>query len=616
MASAGPYKKMQKENVAEQAGTGDTVKVFFTSKLEDGTVLDTSAGKDPLQFTIGKGQVIEGLEKAVTGMTPGESKTVIIPPEEAFGRYLQEKAQTVPRDHFPENIQPAVGMKFEIRQEDGKTNTIRVTGVTDTEVTLDSNHPLAGKELLFDIELIEVAKGAKKMAREYYMRGIGAQDEGRLDEAISYYQKALELDLDMTEAYYNMGVAHHKKGDFDKAAQFYLTAIGQNPNFPEAHHNLGMVFKEKGMPDDAIACFKKAIEIRPDYAEAHYNLGNAFVMKGQFYEALQSYGKTLEIRPEYAEAHWNISLLDLLLGRFEAGWKGYEWRWELKDVAVKRGFVQPEWDGSDISGRTILLYSEQGFGDAIQFIRYVPLVAENGARVVVECPKELASLLKGVKGVHEIISDPERTPDFDLHCPIMSLPLRFNTSLENIPAKVPYIDVDPVLVRLWSDKVRPDSPKLKVGLAWAGDPKYKTDYDRSCRLDMLSPLAEFDNIIFYSLQKGVAANQALNPPKDFMLFDYTADISDFSDTAALIQNLDLVISVDTAVAHLAGALGKPVWTLLPFVPDWRWMLKREDSPWYPTMRLFRQPARWDWASVVGKIKEALGAYLKTLSVPE
>jgi FKBP-type peptidyl-prolyl cis-trans isomerase 2 len=561
-----------------------------------------------LQFTIGLGQIIYGLEQAVIGMNQGESKTFEVSPEQAYGQSDDSLIQVMDRKKFPEAINPEIGLEFQIQQTDGVTKVWKVTDISESSITLDANNPLAGKELIFDVQLVEIIEPNNTKAAKYYRLGVEAQDKGHIDEAISFYKKALELNPNLTEAYYNIGVALHRKGDFDKSAEFYLIAIGYNPAFPEAHHNLGMVFKEKGQTDEAISCYEKAIEIRPDYADAYYNLGNAFVSKGEFDEAIQSYKKTIDIAPDHAEAHWNIALINLLLGNFEKGWKGYEWRWKLKDIIVKRDFSQPLWDGTDIKDRTILLHAEQGFGDTIQFIRYAPLVAQRGAKVIVECQKELVRLLKNVVGIHRIIAHGEELPDFDIHCPILSLPGIFGTDLTNIPAKIPYIHADLSLIKKWHDTIASNNSEYHVGLVWSGDPSFKDFHLKSCSLKSFAPLAQAANITFYSLQKGDASEQARNVPEGIKLIDYTDKIHDFSDTAAIIKNLDLIISIDTDVAHLGGALGKPVWTLLPFIPDWRWMLNRNDSPWYPTMKLFRQTSRGDWQLVIEKVKKALEQY--------
>jgi FKBP-type peptidyl-prolyl cis-trans isomerase 2/predicted negative regulator of RcsB-dependent stress response len=601
---------MERTNKMAPARFGDKVKVNFTCKLEDGTIFDSSTGRESLQFTIGKGEVFPGLEEAVIGMHLNESKHIKIPPDKAFGSRLKEKVQVISQDQFPEDLKPEVGLQFQIQQADGQTSTITITDVTESSVTLDANHPLAGKDLSLDIELIEIEETNISKAHDYYDQGITFQDRGQQDEAIQSYQKAIELNPGFAPAYYNLGVAFHKKGQPDQAILCYQLATGFNPNYAEAYHNLGIVLKEKGKLDEATTCFEVALQSKPTYAGAYYNLGNILVAKGKFDEALSYYRKTIDLNPDYAEAHWNIALINLLFGNFDRGWKGYEWRWKLEGVSAKRNFDQPLWDGSDIAGRTILLHAEQGLGDTIHFIRYAPLVAERGAKVIFECQKELVSLLEAVRGIYQVIERGAQLPEFDVHCPLLSLPLVFGTTLENIPSAVPYITINSSLIQKWQNKLLSDNSKLKIGLAWSGDMGMRDDQNRSCSLEIFSRLAGIDDITFYSLQKGEAAEQAKKPPEGMNLVDYTEEIYDFLDTAAFIENLDLVICVDTAVAHLAGAMGKPVWTLIPFVPDWRWMLDREDSPWYPTMKLFRQPDRGDWAPVIAKLSEELRTFSK------
>jgi len=446
-------------------------------------------------------------------------------------------------------------------------------------------------------------------ANTYYNLGIILQDKGELDEAIACYQKVIQLTPGFYNAYSNLGNIFKDKGQFDGAMTFYKKTIELNPGDAGAYCNIGLIYQDRGQIDEAITFYQKAIESDPNMALAFNNMGTAFQDKGQFDEAMTFYQKALLIDPNDALAHLHHSLILLLHCDFREGWKEYEWRLKAKDF-IKREFSQPLWDGSDIAGKTILLYTEQGFGDAIQFIRYVPLVAERGARVILVCPKELKSLCQTVEGVSEVIAGGEQLPSFDVHCSLLSLPLVFNTTLGTIPAKIPYITVEPALIQKWRDNIEPHNSKRKIGLVWAGVPGYKRDKKRSFSLETFSPFTHFKDITFYSLQKGKGAEQAKNPPDGMNLIDYTDEIHDFSDTAALIENLDLVISVDTAVAHLAGAMGKPVWTLLPFVPDWRWMLNREDSPWYPTMRLFRQPSVGDWKSVIHNVAKELEMYIR------
>jgi hypothetical protein len=302
----------------------------------------------------------------------------------------------------------------------------------------------------------------------------------------------------------------------------------------------------------------------------------------------------------------------LLTGDFRQGWKEFEWRWKIDEYAPI-DFLQPLWEGSDIQGRSILLHAEMGLADTLQFIRYAPLVAQKGAKVIVQCQKELVSLVKSVAGISQIVDQGQQLPSFYVHCPLLSLPLVFDTTLESIPAKIPYLSVDHLYIEKWRGKIQQDSSDLKIGITWARNPVNKHDHYQTFALGAFKLLGQIEGVGWYSLQQGGAAEQVKHPPEGMRLFDYTEEMQDFMDMAALIDNLDLVISVDTFPAYLAGALGKPVWMLLPFSPDWRWMLEREDSPWYPTMRLFRQPETEDWVPVMEKVSEALRLLCMTSS---
>jgi tetratricopeptide (TPR) repeat protein len=432
------------------------------------------------------------------------------------------------------------------------------------------------------------------------------KEKGRFDEAVRCYRKALQLNPDLPDAYSNLGITLQKAGRSDEAVTYCRKAVELSPRDATTHYNLGIAFQEKGQLDEAITCYQKASQLAPDDAGIYNNLAFALQENRRPYEAIPHYQKALQLNPDYATAHWNLSLALLLIGNFSEGWREYEWRWETQYlISSRRNFKQPLWDGTDINGCTILLHAEQGFGDTLQFIRYAPLVAERGAHVIVECQKELASLLQSVDGIAEVVVRGEELPEFDIQCPLLSLPLAFNTTLQTIPVKVPYIASDTALIRKWKDKIGCDGSKMKVGVVWAGNPGFKQNRYRNIPLERFSTLAQIPGVTLYSIQKGEEAKETRNPPGNMNIIDYTEDIRDFSDTASLIENLDLVISIDSAVAHLAGALGKLTWTLLPFSPEWRWLLNREDSPWYPTMRLFRQPALGNWGPVIEYVKKAL-----------
>jgi tetratricopeptide (TPR) repeat protein len=460
---------------------------------------------------------------------------------------------------------------------------------------------LSGEALMYYQRALELDPGLADAVNNI---GIIFQAKGRPEEAITYYQRAIELDPNLADAYYNLGKVLQEKGEVDDAAAKYEKALQLQPGSAEACNNLGLCLQEKRQFDEALVHFRKAADLDPGFAEAYYNLALYHQDRNLIEKALGYYAKAIELKPDFVDAHWNMACALLLSGNFGRGWREYEWRWKLKEHRGVK-ISGPQWDGSDISGRTVLLHAEQGFGDAIQFVRYAPLVAERGASVILQCPEELVSLFRRVRGIEKVVADGMRLPRFDLHCPLLSLPLVFGTTLENIPAEIPYITADSQLSRRWRDRLQQDAARLKIGLVWAGRMKAERERRRSCSLELFSSLSHINGITFYSLQKGERAGQANTPPTRVKFVDFTEEIHDFADTAALIDNLDLVISVDTAVAHLAGALGKPVWTLIPYMPDWRWLLARGDSPWYPTMRLFRQPAPGDWEAVINCVDTEL-----------
>ena len=446
-------------------------------------------------------------------------------------------------------------------------------------------------------------------AGTYYHLAALLQGKGDVDEALALYRKALNLNPNHADTFNNIGAILQDKHKIDEAIEYYQKALEINPNSHMVFNNLGNAYYEKGRVDEAITLYRNSIQLNPCFAGSYYNLGVALHNKKQFREALTCYQKTIEIDPDFADAYFNISLILLLLGNFHDGWKLYEWRWRLANHRP-RSFFQPEWTGFNISQRTILLHAEQGFGDTIQFVRYVPLVAGRGAQVIVECRKELVPLLQHVEGVQQVIVYGEKLPEFDVHCPILSLPLIFDTSPDTIPARVPYIIADARSAENWEGRLRLHGTGYRIGLAWSGRAEKRMENERSCPLGLFLPLTELKKTTLYSLQKGRAFLKAGLDSPGMKIIDYTDDMKDFSDTAAFIMNLDLVVSIDTAVAHLAGALGKPVLTLLPFLPDWRWMLDREDSPWYPTMRLFRQPSPGKWDAVIDRVCQYIGGKIE------
>ncbi len=438
--------------------------------------------------------------------------------------------------------------------------------------------------------------------------GILLQGRGELDAAEACYRRALEIAPRFAEAMSNLGAVLAERGRLEQATAWYSRAIAECDDLPDAHNNLGAALVKLDRADEAEGLHRRAIALRPDFADAHYNLGVALHDQGRFDEALASYEDALRLNPDNVDAHWNRAFVLLLKGDFAAGWREHEWRWKRK-LQPPRSFAQPLWRGEDIATRTILLHDEQGIGDTLQFVRYAPLVAARGARVLVQVQRPLLRLVTGSLGAGiEVFADGNVIPPFDLHSPLLSLPLACATTLDALPRATPYLKVDPAAAVRWRNRIGTASG-LKVGLVWAGNPQHKNDRNRSIAFEGLAPLLDVSGVRWFALQVGERAADLARAPAG-RIANLADRFVDFAASAAAIDALDLVITVDTATAHLAGALGKPVWVLLPFVPDWRWMLARDDSPWYPTARLFRQPARGDWASVVQAVRAALDAVVR------
>lgn len=451
---------------------------------------------------------------------------------------------------------------------------------------------------------------------------VKAHSKGRLDEAENIYKKILEKDQNSDNAMHLLGLIAYQKGKNKEAIELISKAIKLNPN-AIYYSNLGIVYDSLKENESSAECFNKALKLDPNHKDAyksHYNLGVFFMDKGKIKEALKHYNKAIKLNKKFFDVRWNKSLILLLLGKFKEGWSEYKYRFKKENPSDSRIFNKPEWDGSSLNGKKILIVSEQGFGDNIQFIRYIPLVKEKNGYIILECKKELKKLFENSpeinKNVDEIIEKTEKTPDkdFDFYIHIMSLPQIFNTDLNSIPNKIPYLKADMFLVEKFKQKIDQISKpvlnnknKIKVGIAWAGNPNQENDKNRSITFEKFKTLKQ-PGITLFSLQKGEAAKQL----DDLKIIDLTDEINDFADAAAIIQNLDLVISVDTSVAHLAGALGKSIWTLLTLTPDWRWLLDRKDSPWYPTMKLFRQKKLGDWNSLINEVAEELKTFSKTL----
>jgi tetratricopeptide (TPR) repeat protein len=433
---------------------------------------------------------------------------------------------------------------------------------------------------------------------------------GRREQSIASFHRALELRPDHATALNNLGVVLLEERRSVEAIEAFRRLLALSPRMAEPHINLGNALLAEGVFDEALAMFEQARALDPDHPQTLSNLANAYAGAFRFDEARGLYRHAMELAPDFAEARWNLSLMQLLLGDYEQGWQNYEARWDVKARIIYRRLSEGLWDGSDLRGKRIFLHAEQGFGDAIQFVRYVPLVTARGGRVILWCQPQLRRLFSRVRGVEELISGDEPTPPFDFQCPLMTLPLRFGTTLQTIPADVPYLAADRDLVRKWQERLSRFPHKLKVGIAWTGSSGNSKNRERSIDLDLLAPLLRTQAVAFFSLQKDMPQESVDAFCRQSNLVDWTAEFVDFADTAALMAALDLVITIDTSVAHLAGALGKPVWVLLSYGGDWRYLLDREDSPWYPTMRFFRQRERGKWQGVVERAAGELTAWVK------
>jgi tetratricopeptide (TPR) repeat protein len=441
-------------------------------------------------------------------------------------------------------------------------------------------------------------------------RGFTLHELKRFEEALTNYDRALTARPDYAEALSNRGNTLHELKRFEEALASYDRALIVRPDYAEALSNRGLTLHELKRFDEALASYDRALVVRPEFAEAFCNRGNTQQELKRFEEALASYDRALAVRPDYAEAHWNDALLRLLTGDFSRGWTKYEWRWKNESQALtKRNFSQPLWLGAEaIDGKAILLHNEQGFGDTIQFCRYVPLVAARGARVILEVERPLQELMTSLAGATQVISEGDPLPDFDFQCPLLSLPLAFGTRPETIPLVTPYLRAPVQALKNWPARLGSKS-RPRIGLVWSGSPTHKKDQTRSISLHSLLPLLDIE-ATFVSLQKDVRTDDMAVLKDQSNLLHFGDSLKNFSDTAALISNLDLVISVDTSVAHLAGALAKPVWILVTYVPDWRWLLDRNDSPWYPTARLFRQDNTRAWDNVTARVHAALCEFVQ------
>jgi tetratricopeptide (TPR) repeat protein len=434
----------------------------------------------------------------------------------------------------------------------------------------------------------------------WYNLGLAAKKQKNRDEAIRAFRRAISIEPKHTNAHNSLGNVLAQGEDHATAIAEFQAALNLSPNFADAWFNLGISLSALGKSDDAITAYKKAVDLHPPFIDAHLNLGRELHYRGQLSEAVQILQNGLAMHPQAPMLHWNLSQILLLQGDSANGWREYQWRTRVPEFQpLFPQFPQPLWDGKPLRGRRILLHGEQGFGDSIHFARYIQYAARAGGEIILAVQPKVFRLFKSIPDVHQLISADQDLPAFDVHCPLPSLP--FVLGLPEPVWNGAYFSADSELKRNFSQMIAQGAGKLKVGLVWAGRAK---PAGRSILLSQLAPLAH-PRIQFYSLQIGEGREQIQNALLGRNLIDAADQISDFADSAALIDQLDLIISIDTAAAQLAGALGKRIWTLLKFVPDWRWLLGREDSSWYPTMRLFRQQRDGEWEASVDQIATAL-----------
>lgn len=476
-------------------------------------------------------------------------------------------------------------------------------------------------------------------AQAWGNRGNALRDAGQSLQAVESYRKALALQPGYAQSWHGLGLAYNDLKQWQDAVDAFTQALSYQADMTVACLDMGNALREMERFEEALAAYDKAVDLRPSYAEAWSNRGVLLKRMGRMQEALQSYQKAIALEPDFIDAlvncstllkemmdldasmamnrralalkadnsgaHLNLAICHLLRGEFDEGFAHYEWRWKTEQLqASVRPFVQPLWTGEQsLQGKTILLHAEQGLGDTVQFCRYAQLLKQRGAHVVMEVQAPLLPLLHSLEGVDVWLRQGDALPVFDYQCPLLSLPWALKTTPATVPMDVPYLAADKGLVAEWGQRLGSSSRK-RVGLVWSGRPEHKNDHNRSMSLQLLEPLLRMD-AEFHCLQKEFRAADLALDPAAMGIRLWADQLTSFAETAALISHMDLVIAVDTSVAHVAAALGKPVWLMLPYSPDWRWLLGRDDSPWYPEMRLFRQDTGSDWAGVVQRLQAAL-----------
>lgn len=479
-------------------------------------------------------------------------------------------------------------------------------------------------------------------AEAHYNLGVLHHGQGKLPEATAAYRDAIFARIDYVDAYSNLATVMRDQGKLPEAEIFYRQALAYDPGHTLANSNFGVLLNDLKRSDEAKTAFQRAVVADPAYewayvnmasallnigefgssiancrratllqptlAMAHHNLGAALKAENRIDEAISAFREAIRVRPDFGEAHFALGQVLLMQGQYEEGWREYDWRWTLADYGWLRNihgaFEQPRWRGEDISAKTILLYAEQGLGDAIQYVRYVPALVRRAGHVVLAVHPPLLPLFAGLDGVEVVALDQVPLPPFDTHCPLMGLGEMFGTRADTIPAEAPYLSPDPAKVEQWRKRI--GAGGFKVGIVWAGNPTQMGDRWRSPRLAAIAPLFSLPGVQFVALQKGPGRDDLKQLPLPGNVLDLGDEIKDFADTAGIMAGLDLMITSCTAPLHLAAALGVPTWAVIPYAPHFLWQLDRDDSPWYPTLRLYRQDrAGSDWSAPVGRMAEDL-----------
>ncbi len=510
--------------------------------------------------------------------------------------------------------------RMRLRQyQDAIKNFDAVLAVEPDHITALNGKGLAQKSLKSYQEAAKTLKRVLEIEEKNFpaMCNLGTVFQGlkQYDDAIQLYRRAIEIRPDSAEAHNNLGGALKEKGELEAAMDACRRALELKPTLASAHCNLAASHQLKGQFDEAIDLYKKALDLNGDMHEALMGLGSVFAQMGTLAQARKWYSRALFFKPDHQEARLYRGIIGLLDGDYETAFSDYEARLELIE-AKKRIFKVPRWNGDRLENETLLLHSEQGLGDTIQFIRYAKYAKDLGAKVVVECQRPLLPLLARVDFVDQLVAQGDKLPPFSKYCPMLSLPGLFYPKLDSFPCDVPYLTPDPHLVQKWRDKIEALGPN-RVGLAWQGNPDFKQDKFRSIPLTQFQGIIDADCLTPVSLQKGFGSEQIDNldcKDKLVQLGEIDADEGAFMDTAAILQHLDLLVTSDSAIAHLAGALGIETWLILPFAPDWRWRLETESSDWYPSMKLYRQHAFNDWDGIMAEVLSDLQARFQGAAV--